>query len=117
MCVIVKTKIMKIGDIVKMSDRNTNHLGNDVCAYAGMKGIVTYISDDGAFCLDCGTSTLVVPMNNAYKQKIKGIWIWVNDNLIFYKPIIQTPIFHKPIQKQKLCGKNFIKKVKRLLLK
>lgn len=75
-------KKLKLGDEVIMSDRNPNHLGYGVCAYSGMKGIVSEICDDGAFVLNCGTSTLVVPM--VIYGKPKSIWIWVNGNLIKY---------------------------------
>jgi hypothetical protein len=76
---------MKIGDNVKMSERNPNHLGNSVDAYAGMEGIVTNIYEDGAFVLNCGSSILVVPMNNAYKQPKKGLWIWLNGEHVFHR--------------------------------
>lgn len=76
---------MQVGDIVKMSDKNPNHLGNDVDAYAGMVGIVTDVWEDGAFALDCKTSILVVPMNDAFKNPKKGLWIWLNGKHIFYK--------------------------------
>lgn len=82
---------MKIGDKVKMSERNQNHLGNGVDAYAGMEGIVTDIHDDGAFCLNCGNCILVVPMNNAFKQPQKGVWIWLNGEHIFHKRIDTKP--------------------------
>lgn len=78
---------MKIGDKVKMSDYNLNHLGNDVCAYAGMEGVVTDIFDDGGFALDCGSSILVVPMRDAWKLPVKGVWIWLNGEHIFHKRI------------------------------
>ena len=78
---------MKIGDKVKMSDKNPNHLGNGVDAYAGMKGIVENIYDDGAFCLNCGSSILVVPMRDAWKRWKSGCWIYLNDELVFYKSI------------------------------
>jgi len=82
---------MKIGDKVKMSERNPNHLENGVDAYAGMEGIVTDIYDDGAFSLNCGNSILVVPMNNAFKQQKKGVWIWLNGKHIFHKRIDTKP--------------------------
>jgi hypothetical protein len=78
---------MKIGDKVKMSEYNRNHLGNDVCAYAGMEGVVKDINEDGSFTLDCGNSILVVPMRNAFKQPIKGVWIYINRNHVFHKRI------------------------------
>jgi hypothetical protein len=78
---------MKIGDKVRMSESNSNHLGYGVDAYAGMEGIVTDIYDDGAFALNCSTSILVVPMNNAFKQPKKGVWVWLNGNHIFHKRI------------------------------
>jgi hypothetical protein len=78
---------MKTGDTVVMSTYNYNHLHNAVCAYAGMKGMVTDVYDDGAFALDCGSSILVVPMRNAYKQPRGGVWIWLNGKHIFHKRI------------------------------
>ena len=78
---------MKIGDKVKMSNKNLNHLGYDVCAYAGMEGVVSDVYDDGSFVIDCGNSTLVVPMNNSLKQPNEGVFIWLNDRLIFHKRI------------------------------
>jgi len=88
---------MKIGDKVVMSARNLNHTKTDPCAYAGMKGIVTDIYEDNAFCLDCGTCTLVVPMNNAYKKPIPGVWIILNGMHVFHErkkvvyPVSKSP--------------------------
>lgn len=76
---------MKVGDTVVISNKNKNHLGNDVCAYAGMKGIVTDVWDDNSFCLNCQTSILVVPMRNAFKEKRKGVWVELNGTLVFHK--------------------------------
>jgi hypothetical protein len=78
---------MKIGDIIRISERNPNHLNNDIDAYSGMEGIVTNIYNDGAFVLNCNDSILVVPMNNAFKQSKKGIWIWLNNKHIFHKKL------------------------------
>ena len=86
---------MKIGDTVKMSAKNLNHLENDVCAYAGMKGVVTDIYDDGAFALKCETSILVVPMRDAWKNKLPGVWIWLNGEHIFHKNLE----YYKPLSK------------------
>jgi hypothetical protein len=80
---------MKIGDKVKMSYNNSNHLGNDVCAYAGMEGLVTDIYDDGSFVLNCDRSILVVPMNNAF-NKPEGVWIFLNGEHIFHKNNTKT---------------------------
>jgi hypothetical protein len=68
---------MKKGDRVKMSEKNQN-------AYDGMEGIVTYVFEDNGFVLDCKTSTLVVPMRN-YWGRIKGVWVYLNDKLIYHK--------------------------------
>jgi hypothetical protein len=65
------------GDRVKISEKNQN-------AYDGMEGIVTDIFQDGGFTLDCGNSVLVVPMRN-YWGKLKGVWIYLNDKLVYYK--------------------------------
>jgi predicted RNA-binding protein (virulence factor B family) len=78
---------IKKGDKVKMSDRNPNHLGNGVHACAGMEGVVFDIDKDGSFILDCGTISLVVPMNDAFKQPKKGVWVWLNGEHIFHKRI------------------------------
>lgn len=78
---------MVVGDKVKMSERNPNHLGYGISAYAGMEGVVTDIYDDGAFALNCGSSILVVPMNKVNKQPKKGVWIWLNGEHIFHKRI------------------------------
>ncbi len=77
---------MKIGDTVKMSKKNRNHLGYNVSAYAGMTGVVTAVWEDNAFVLDCGTSILVVPMQNAWKHYIDGVWVYLNNVLIQIKP-------------------------------
>lgn len=75
---------MKIGDKVIISAKNPNHLGYGVSAYAGMEGIVSDIWEDNSFTLKCETSTLVVPMKSHFKHK-KGIWIWLNGELVFHK--------------------------------
>jgi len=72
--------IMKIGDSVKISDKNPNHLGRDVSAYANMEGIVTDLWEDGSFAIKTSSSVLVVPLHNK-----DGIWIYLNDTLIFHK--------------------------------
>ena len=82
---------MKIGDTVKMSDKNPNRLGYGVCAYSGMEGVVKDVWDDGSFSIFTGNSWLIVPMNNAYKQPQEGVWIWLNGELIFHKRIDVKP--------------------------
>ena len=78
---------MKTGDKVRMSDRNKNHLGYGVCAYSGMQGVVEKVWEDGSFSLNCGNSTLAVPMLSRSTNRTEGIWIWLNEELIFYNPI------------------------------
>ena len=68
---------MKKGDKVKMSDRNQN-------AYDNMEGTVTDIFADNGFALDCRGSILVVPMRN-YWERLKGVWIYLNDELVYHK--------------------------------
>jgi hypothetical protein len=68
---------MKKGDLVKMSSKNQT-------AYDGMEGLVTDIFQDGGFAIDCGTSILVVPMRD-YWSRLKGVWIYLNNELIYYK--------------------------------
>jgi translation initiation factor IF-1 len=77
---------MKQGDRVKVSDKNLNHLGNDVCAYANMEGIVHDVWPDGGFSLDCDTAWLIVPMRTSSGYRSKGIWIYLNGDLILHKP-------------------------------
>lgn len=77
---------MKIGDNVIVSDRNPNHLGYGVCAYAGMSGIVTDVGEDGSFIVQCATSILIVPMVIYGRPKI--YWVWVNGELIRHKGIV-----------------------------
>jgi hypothetical protein len=81
---------MKLGDTVKISDKNTNPWGYGVSAYAGMEGIVADVWEDGAFSIKTGTSTLVVPMNKVDKSPKKGIWIWLNGEHIFHKRILPS---------------------------
>ena len=82
---------MKTGDIVTMSNRNTNHLGYGKSAYSGMKGEVKDIWEDGAFSIFTGNSWLIVPMRNAFKRPIGGVWIWLNGEEIFHKRIDTKP--------------------------
>ena len=83
---------MKIGDKVRMSERNPNHLGYGVDAYAGMEGVVTDIYDNGSFVLNCENCILVVPMNDAFKNPKEGVWVWLNGKHIFHKRIETRPI-------------------------
>lgn len=80
---------MKLGDTVKMSEKNLNHLGNDVCAFAGYQGKVVQIWEDGAFCIDNGSSELVVGMNKSNKRPKKGVWVYINGVHTFHKRIAQ----------------------------
>lgn len=110
---------MKIGDKVKMSERNPNHLGNGVDAYAGMEGLVTDVYDNGEFVLNCGSSILVVPMYNARKQPKKGVWIWLNGEHIFHKRIDTKPTrnpkngFNGLYHKNLILWKNLLLKIRK----
>jgi hypothetical protein len=52
-----------------------------------MKGIVTDVWEDNAFCINCGTSILVVPM--VIYGVPKTYWIWLNGKLIKHDGIKQ----------------------------
>ena len=67
---------MKKGDIVEMTEHG--HSVYKVSAYAGMKGVVTDIYEDGAFAIETETSVLVVPANDAFKNEKKYIDIILN---------------------------------------
>lgn len=73
---------VKVGDQVEMSSKNPNHLGFGVCAYSGMKGEVIETYDNGGFCINTGTSLLIVPLS-----KKRGIWIFLNGKLLYHKRI------------------------------
>lgn len=91
--------LIKIGDTITMSNKNKNHLGNDVCAYSGMKGTVDTVSNDGGFILNCGTSMLIVSMYNAYGNLIKGVWLIVNGVEVYHTPTKVKPT--KPVKAKK----------------
>lgn len=74
----MKIEKIIIGDKIKISNRNKNHLGNDVSAYANMEGIVENIYRDGSFVLNCGSAILVCP-------KINGMWLIKKGKEFFYK--------------------------------
>jgi len=107
---------IKVGDNVKMSDRNYNHLGNDVCAYSGMEGIVDYVGDDNSFSIFTGNSILVVPLV-IYGKPI-GVWIWLNGELIYLKGIKQKQFNNDTYESNngiiRRLGKIFINFVKTL---
>ena len=69
---------MKIGDKVKMSR-------SDISAYADMEGVVDWMCEDNSFSLNCGGSILIVPMNDSFKRRKNGVWIWLNGEHIFHK--------------------------------
>jgi hypothetical protein len=82
---------MNIGDIIIMSNRNTGYFSWETFAYAGMKGIVENIWEDGSFCINCKTNILICPMKNSYKTNIDGYWIWLNGKEVFHKRIDIIP--------------------------
>ena len=82
---------MKIGDNVKMSEKNPNHLGSSIDPYAGYEGKVVQLWEDGSFCISKGGSELVVPMNMSNKKPKKGIWIYLNGKHIFHLRIDKKP--------------------------
>lgn len=71
-----------------------NHLGNDVCAYAGMKGKVIDLDHENSFVLDCNTSTFIVPSRNAYKQNEKGCWVIIDGQEIFINLYIKKNLMY-----------------------
>ena len=78
--VVIGSNPIKIGDTIKMSSKNPNHLGFGECAYSGMEGTVVQTWEDGAFCINTGTSELVVPLG-----KRKGVWIFLNGKHLYHK--------------------------------
>ena len=72
--------MIKVGDKVKMSDRNNAPQGG-VCAYSGYEGVIDNINEDGSFIIKGETSSLIVPMGN----NTKGLWLYLNEKLIFQK--------------------------------
>lgn len=61
--------VLKEGDFVEVSTKNVNHLGYGVCAYAGWKGTVSKIWEDGSFAItrEDGGAELVVPLGRKEK--------------------------------------------------
>ena len=71
---------MKIqnGDKVMISDRNPNHLGFGVTAYAGWKGKVTELNESGAFIIDCGGRTLAISTTTKLLvEDTSGSWVLI----------------------------------------
>lgn len=52
--------MIKNGDIVIISERNRNHLGSGITAYAGWRGRVVNLDKDGCFGLDCDSRYLAI---------------------------------------------------------
>lgn len=75
---------MKLGDMVEWSHKNKNHLGNAVCAYAGLAGKVVDLDETGSFVLDCVTCTFVVPSRGARGKK-RGCWVIIDGRLQYHK--------------------------------
>jgi hypothetical protein len=73
---------LKVGDNVSMSSKNKNHLGFGQCAYSNMSGVVTDVWEDGSFCINTGTSHLVVPLSRK-----NGVWIFLNGKHIYHKKV------------------------------
>lgn len=69
---------ISIGDKVMVSDRNPNHLGYGVTAYAGWQGRVTHMFDNGGLQMDCGTRTLIISRTTKMLvEDISGSWVLV----------------------------------------
>ena len=74
---------LKVGDIVEYSRKNTTRF-HEPSAYAGMKGVIDEIFDNGGFCIYTGHSTLIVGM-----VKEKSVHLILNGQEVCYtkKPV------------------------------
>lgn len=69
---------IKIGDKVMISDRNPNHLGFGITAYAGWEGIVENIGNCNNISIDCGSRTLHITKTiKLLVEDINGSWVLV----------------------------------------
>ena len=66
------------GSRVMVSDRNKNHLGFGVTAYAGWSGKVTDLNKDGSFVIDDGKRLLVISRTTKLLvEDISGSWVLI----------------------------------------
>lgn len=75
---------MKIsnGDKVMISDKNPNHLGHGVTAYAGWRGKVTELSNDGMFTMDMGDRYLIITRTTyLLVEDIAGSWVRIKHKI------------------------------------
>ena len=75
---------MKIrnGDKVMISDRNPNHLGHGITAYAGWSGTVIELSNNGAFSIDCGGRILTIATTTKLLvENVAGNWVLIKHKI------------------------------------
>jgi len=73
---------IKNGDRVMVSERNPNHLGHGITAYAGWQGKVTELQDNGGFTLDCGDRSLVISKSKKLLlEDINGSWVLIDHKI------------------------------------
>jgi len=82
---------MKIGDIVELTEHG--HSQYKVSAYAGMKGKVVDLWDDGGFSIFTDSAWVVCPANDAWKQPLKYQMIILNGVLTKHKFHQNKPSF------------------------
>jgi hypothetical protein len=72
------------GMIVTYANRNI-HSNGDKTAYGGITGVVSNLSDDNSFVINAENCILVVPMRNAWKQRLKGVWLTIEGKDVWIK--------------------------------
>lgn len=70
------------GDIVTYAHRNT-HSSGEPTAYGGITGVVSNLGEDNSFSIVGQNCILAVPMRDAWKRRLKGVWLTINGNDVF----------------------------------
>ena len=76
--------MLQNGMIVTYANRNTHSSGNPT-AYGGITGVVSNLSDDNSFVINAENCILIVPMRNAWKQRLKGVWLTIEGKDVWIK--------------------------------
>ncbi len=64
---------IKNGDVVEYSNKNKYWYDGTISAYAGFKGKVEGLKDDGSFFINSGGATLVISGYAPYGKRDKGV--------------------------------------------
>lgn len=86
---------IKNGDVVEYSNKNKYWYDGTISAYAGFKGKVKSLQNDGSFFIKSEGATLAISGYAPYGKKAKGVYLIKDGVEIYHEFIHEKPNYNQ----------------------